>query len=336
MSVDLYFRCKAKPTLEKVETVIFPLGWRKQEYFTGYKEPSYLWFHQENYESTRGCWLFVNKPDSGDPKGTRIVFHAYSNAGRSYEDLEAQNQVIRSLRKVFGGSLYNPQEGNSSYLYNDLPRLRPSEKACGFVYINYQQNLGRASLIVADVSEKAKKMKQLDEWTITWDKGILKNNTTLPFLVSCLESFLREFFVAYVETHPDIKERIYEKTAKIEYRQLRDLLSGKKTLAELEAENYTFQNLYSAHAAYKAYIGVDIFDILNKRRRVGKTSRIVRDVIQEILELRHKIVHTAFLDIDLNKERMDTYIGYLRKAGQLFVNKFLAEKNFRIDLEEYV
>lgn len=307
MSIDLFLRCKKSPTTKAIEKVIFPLGWEKQEYFPGSKARSYLWFHRENYESTRGCWLFLNKPDEDDPKGTKLVFHAYSNSGRSYEDFEAQNNVIKALKK-----------------------------ACGFTYINFQHNLNRASMAVSDISKHTIKMMELGDWYGSLDAGVIRNNTLLPFLVASTESFLKEFFIAYLETYPNVQEKIYEKKSKLEYSELKRLLSGEKTLAELEADNYTFQNLYSANNAYKNYIDVDIFKVLNKRKRVKNKSRIVRDVVIEILDLRHKIIHAAHIDIGLDRNRMETYIAYARKAGELFVSSFLAEKSFRIDLEEYV
>ncbi len=317
MSIDLFLRCKTKPSVKKLEAVIFPLGWKKKDHIHLKGERSYYWFQSENFMSIRGCWLFVRKPDEEDPKGTKVVFHSYSNAARSHEDLEAQNEVIRALRKEFGGSLYDPQANRASYLHNDIPKLSPGEKACGFVYINFQRNLSRAFEII-------------DE------HEVLRNNVTIPFLIACFESFLKEFFIAYLETHPDVQEKVYEKTSKITYGEVRALLKHEKTLAEVEADNYSFQNLDSANHAYKTYIDIDIYALLNERRRVGKTSRVVREVVQELLELRHEIVHAAHIDQYLDKGRMEIYIGYLRKAGQLFVDKFLVEKDFRIDLEEYV
>jgi len=336
MSIDLYLRCKRSPNARAIEKIIFPLGWEKQEYFPGSKNLSYQWFHRENFESTRGCWLFLSKPSDDDPSDTKLVFHAYSNAGRSHEDVEAQNGVIKALRKAFEGSIYNPQEGKQSYLENDIPKLSPSEKACGFTYIDFQHNLNRASMAVSDISERTQKMMELSEWYATLDVGIVRNNTLLPFLIASLESFLKEFFIAYLETHPDVQKKIYEKKSKIEYSELKKLLIGEKTLAELEADNYTFQNLYSANNAYKNYIDVDIFKILDKRKKVKNQSRVVRDVVVEMLDLRHRIIHAAYIDISLDRSRMERYVSYTRKAGELFVNTFLSEKSFRIDLEEYV
>ncbi|QKT03871.1 hypothetical protein HUS23_08590 [Ectothiorhodospiraceae bacterium 2226] len=329
MSIDLFLRCKRSPRIGEIERVILPLGWVKQQHCSDREERIYRWFHTENYESIRGCWLFIRRAGESDPKFTKLVFHAYSNAGRSHEDYAAQNGVIKALRKAFGGGIYNPQEGKQSYLVNDIPKLSPAEKACGFKYIDFQHNLNRASLALSDISEKL-------GWDPTLNIGLIRNNTLLPFVVASLESFFKEFFIAYVETHPNVQEKIYEKKSKIEYAELKKLLSGEKTIAQHEADNYTFQNLYSASNAYKTYVGVDIFKVLDRRKKSGTKVRVVRDVIMEMLDLRHRIIHAAHLETSLDRERMLIYISYTRKAGQLFVDAFLSERQFRIDLDEWV
>jgi len=337
VSIDLYLRCKKEPSIPEIEEVILPLGWAPMEYGEGRHEAVYRWFHREKFESLRGAWLYVSRSEEDGPKGTKTVFHAYSKAGRSYEDIQAKNDVVKALRKSFGGSPYNPQEGNCSYLINDWPLLTAGEKACGYVYITFQDNLYSVSCLATEFPEITEERSEWVRCSGIHEEGALINNVALPFLVSSLESFLREFFVAYLEWHPEVQETIYnKKNAKIEFSELKLLLSGDKTLAEIEADNYTFQNLNSANQAYKQYIDVDIFRILNKRKKVGDSRRIVREVILEMLELRHKIIHTAFIDYRLDKTRLDTYVGYTRKAGELFVSTFLTEKHFRIDIGEYV
>jgi len=331
MSLDLYLRTKARRTVEEIESVIIPLGWKKSD-----EEKSYYWYQTENLESTRGCWLFYSFDVEGEPEGTQLVFHSYSNAGRSYEDLEAQNNVIKLLRKNYGGSLYNPQEGNSSYLTNDIPKLSKAEKACGLVFTHFQENLSRARLVANDNPKGKTNLGGFDSYFLTLDTHILRNNMTIPFLVATLESFLKNFFIKYIESHSEIQERLFEKKSKIDYIQLKELLSGNKSIVEVEAEEYTFQNLFSANNAYKKYLEVDIFEILNKKKKYKNSYSIVRTVISELIELRHKIAHTAFIDVGLDKSRVEKYIFYLGLAGDLFAEKFLIEKNFRIDLDEYV
>jgi len=142
VSRDLYLRCKQHITADQIETVILPLGWVRTE------DLCYSWFHTEHHESTRGCWLYVTYDPEDQPRGTKTLFHAYSNAGRSHEDLEAQNGVLRALRKDLGGSLLNPEDGRRTYLLNDVPKLTPSEKACGFTYVVFDQHLGRVSMLI--------------------------------------------------------------------------------------------------------------------------------------------------------------------------------------------
>lgn len=339
MSLDLLLRSKSKPTAEEIESIIVPLGWERAEYGSG-KGISYRWFHREHYESLRGAWLFIYQGADLDeedlPKGTLTLFHSYSNVGRSYEDLEAQNEVLRALRKAFGGSVFDPQESKCAYLVNNEPRFTPAEKACGLAYFNFQNNVGRASLLIERVGERAVRLGELIPAMLTLDSAILRNNTIVPFLVATLEAFLKELFVAYLDMHPSVQERIYEKKSKLEYAQLRQLLSGDRTLAELEADDYVFQNLDSANAAYKRYLDIDIYTVLNTRKQYRKRNLFVRDVIREMLDLRHKIIHTAYIDVTLNEDKVERYLFYLQAAGRLFAQRLLHDKALRIELDEYV
>ena len=336
MSLDLYLRSRVRPTEEEIERVILPLGWKRQDHHSKSGTLSYNWFFREEFRSIRGCWLFVEYDPEEAPKDTQVRFHSYSNAGRSYEDLDAQNAVLRTLRKHFGGSLFNPGEGNGSYLVNDIPKLSPAEKGCGMAYVYYQQNLGRATLLVDDLSDRSIALSEFSDFFLTLDIGILRNNTLIPFLIAALETFLRELFTRYLELRPEIQERIYTARTKLEYSQLKDLLSGEKTLAQLEAEQYTFQNLASANVAYKRYLEIDLMKVLGVRKRWKSRIRNVREVIEEMLELRHKIIHSAYIDISLNREKVEMYVFYLEQAGQLLAERLLNERSFRIDLEQYI
>lgn len=334
MSLDLYLYSKKSPNRKSVEQLIFPLG------FEPVDEPSgrwYWWFKTENYESLRGCRLYISKADPKDreiPRGTRTIFHSCTNAGRSYEDLAMQNNVLRKLKSVFGGSVYDPQEGRYAYIENDIPCLSPAEKRCGFVYANFHNNLGRAMMGTADLDPKFAGLKQIHEEMASYDRGIITNNLVAVFLVSILESFLKDLFIAYIDMHPKLQEKIFSKTSKIDYQTLRELLEKKKSLAEVEADSYTFQNLLSANAAYSTYIELNLFNVWNRKKKIGKRFYNIREIIEELVQLRHKIVHTAYLELDFDRAKVDKYRIAVELAGK-FLAEALEKRGFRIDLEKY-
>lgn len=335
MSLDLYLYSKKSPTKESIEQVIFPLGFEPENDPSGM---SYSWFKTDNYESLRGCRLYISKGDPKDkeiPRGTRTVFDSYSNAFRSYEDLAMQNNVIRKLKSAFGGSVYDPQEGRYGYIKNYITRLSPAEKRCGLVYGHLHNNLHRAKLGTSDLDPKFVGLKSIDERLPSLDKGLVTNNLIAVFLVSSLEAFLKDLFIAYVEMHPELQERIFNKSSKIDYQTLRELLEKEKTLVEVEADSYNFQNLQSANWAYSTYLKLNLFDLWNRKRKIGKRFHVIREVIEELIQLRHQIVHTAYLRVDFDGENVDKYRESVQCAGE-FIAQALEKQGFRIHIEEHL
>lgn len=338
MSVHLYLWCKETPSKSAIEGIIVPIGFGAQEQMAGRKVHQYLWFEEENLASLRGCWLkwYKYEADEGGPRGTKTTFVTTTYAGRSYEDLDMQNRVIRELRKKFGGSVYDPQEGQYSYLENDIPKLSYPEKRCGFVYLDMLTRIRRIKDLPCEVPVHKRKMGLLEEYGLpAFHLDIIRNNLLLPFLVSSLESFLRDFFVAFVDSCPSLSECIYGRQGKLEYAALKDLLQGKVSLAEHEAGNYSFQNLESANAAFQRYVGVSLFSVWGRRKKFNARFYVVREVLQELLNLRHRIIHASYIEPNLGRDETMRYIKFVEYAVTLLAAHLEKEKNFRIDLEKY-
>lgn len=342
MSVDLHLYCKKTPSKHATEKVIIPLGFQEQEPLAR-GHHWYYWFEERALASTRGCYLSWRRgghpsdwPGSG--RETKTVFTATTYAARSYEDVEMQNRVIRELRKTFGGSVYDPQDGRRAFLENDLPRLKYAEKRCGFVFLNMQEALWRLGALPTDPPEsEARSGGSLEEHGLTdIPRAIVLNNLILPYLVSSLESFLRRFFIAFVDSHPELSERVFERQGKLEYAELRPLLEGKISLAEHEAANYSFQSLESANAAFERYVGINLFRVWGKRRKFAGRFFLVRDVLQQLLDLRHRIVHEAYIAPELGKEATLHYIRFAEFGVQMLADELERSRSFRIDLEKHL
>lgn len=191
-------------------------------------------------------------------------------------------------------------------------------------------------MLVCDVPEVTKAVLSDDDRVLFADDAIMRNNVLLPFLVSLLETFLRDFFIVFVDSHSDLSERIFDRQGKLEYAALRDMLKGKVTLAEYEANSYSFQNLESANAAFQQYMGVNLFKVWDKRKKFNDKLFVVRAVLQELLSLRHRIIHEAYVELNLDKDETTKYIQFAEYALVLLASHLEQQKNFRIDLERYL
>jgi hypothetical protein len=335
MSIDLLLYCKKVPKISEIEEVIIPLGFKIDEETSSEEYPQYLWFEEKDLASLRGCWLSWYKGKIREaPRGTLTVFIAKTYAGRSHEDLDMQNKVIKELKKRFGGSVYNGETGKYCYLRNDIPKLSYPEKRCGLAYNRMKENIGRIKLVARETPAETKPILGFD--ILSFNENVIINNLLVPFLVSSLEDFLRSFFISYLESQSDVLELVYEQKGKLEYATVRDLLQGKVTLAECEANSYSFQNLSSANSAFQQYVKVSLYNIWNRRKKYDGRFYKVLEVLQELLSFRHRIVHEAYIKSNLNKNDVVRYTKFVEYAGELLAQYLEENRKFRIDLEKYV
>lgn len=326
MSLSLYLFSKKSPTTKSVEQVILPLGFEPVDKTSG---GEYFWFKTDNYESLRGCRLYISKADPEDqeiPSGTRTIFHSYSNVFRSYEDLAMQNNVIRKLKSAFGGLVYNTDEGRYAYLKNDIPRLSPAEKRCGLIYGHFRNSLGRARMVTADLDPKLVGLKQIDENLALYDTGLITNSLIAVFLVSIFEAFLRDLFVGYIEMRPELQPSIFKKLSKTDYQELKKLLEAGKSHA------FNFQNLLSANRAYSTCLRLNLLELWDRKKKIGKRFYHIGKTIGELIQLRHDIVHNACLVLDFDRENIEKYRKSVEFAGE-FLAEALEKQGFRIDIE---
>lgn len=336
MSIELLLYCKKAPTVSEIEQVIIPLGFKLEKKFSDKEHLVYYWFEEKDLTSLRGCWLsWHTKEIEEAPKGILTVFDAKTFAGRSSEDLDMQNNVIKALEKKFGGSVWNDDTGKWSYLRNDVPKLSYPEKRCGLVYLTMKENIGRIKIVASDVSTKVEpSLKELG--LSSFDKNIIVNNLLVPFMVSSLEDFLKSFLISYIESQSEVKELVYGQNRKLEYAKVRELVDGKTTIAECEANNYNFQNLGSANSAFKQFVEVDLYRIWSRRKKYnGKVYRTL-EVLQELLALRHRIIHEAYVETNMGKSDVARYTKFVEYAAELLVRYLDKNKGFRVDLEKYV
>jgi hypothetical protein len=334
MSIDLLLYCKKVPQISEIEEVIIPLGFKMEKEFSNEDYSQYLWFEEKDLASLRGCWLGWYKGEIEEaPRGTLTVFIAKTYAGRSHEDLDMQNKVVKELKKRFGGSVYNDETGRG-YLRNDIPKLSYPEKRCGLAYNSLKENIGRTKLVASKTPAETK--SSWKDLVLSFNENVIINNLLIPFLVSSLEDFLRSFFIAYLDSQRDVLSLVYEQKGKLEYTTVRDLLQGKLTIAECEANSYSFQNLSSANSAFQQYVGVSLNNIWNRRKKYDGRAYKVLEVLQELLNFRHRIIHEAHIRSNLSEKDVARYAKFVEYAGELLAQYLEENRKFRIDLEKYV
>jgi len=165
--------------------------------------------------------------------------------------------------------------------------------------------------------------ERFKEYLLSLDRGILHNNSIVPFLVSSLESFLKEFISVQIKNDVKSKNKVFQKVKKIDSEVVQKLLSGELKIENWYVRQHNFQNLNAANTIYRDFLGIDLFKVLGKRKQYKNKRYIVREKIQETIQLRHKIIHNAHIDISLNKEKIELLVTYFLFAGDLFAEEIL-------------
>ncbi|WP_251553991.1 hypothetical protein [Neobacillus muris] len=331
MSVDVTIMLDYYIDKKEIEEIIYSLGFQRTEY-----ENTFFWY-DKSFISTRGCWFSYTFDEdvqiNGTTKNCKTICCTNTKSGRSYDDFQKQLDTIKEIEKRYGGVVYSDDE--LGYFENDLPRLSRTEIACGFVYVTYQTNLIMVKELIEDVDlDKIKGLRELGVPPF-FQKNFLRNNVLLPFFVSILENFLKSFLYGYIQTNEEAQNKIYKKKANISYSVVKEIIDGQKNIIDIEIAEYSFQNFNSANRAYKEYANIDLFkDILIGELSLKGEERKLISVLQEMIDSRHKLIHEANLNYELDKKMMELYYQALELLGSNIV-RFLKEKrNVSIDLEE--
>ncbi|WJN45332.1 hypothetical protein QUH71_02285 [Priestia aryabhattai] len=329
---------------EEIKFLVYDLGFKDSE-----GENVYLWYKSERFESLKGCGFAfgydIEKGENGfvdflgfseNTRNVKTLCSSQTFAGRSYEDLEMQNEVIRKLQDKFGGVIYSSTNGKSEFVRNYITKLTPKEKGCGVAYQNFQNNIGKAMDLIHDVDEDVINNSFLAER----DRSLLSNNILIPFMVTVLETFLKKFFKNFLTTDKNAFEKakkyVRDNEGSFKYHILKRLKTGKISVVEVVMRQYSFQNMDSVKEAYNEYLNFNIFRILNKRVIYKGKFISIREIFYELIKSRHKIIHEADIDTTLVKEKLDKYLFFLVVFGEEFIKLFKETKGLRLDIHNYL
>lgn len=330
MSVDIQLLIERHIPKSEIEAIIYSLGFEKRE-----DKDGYFWMG-DKFKSIRGCWFGFGYDDSvfveNEEKHYKTMCVTTTYAGRSHNDFQKQIDTIKLFEDSFGGSVYT--DGEYGYSENDIPKLSESDIACGFAYSNFKSNLYMSKQLIEEVDTEKVKSALRKGFPLT-DESLLRNNTLIPFFVAIMETFLKTFIHSYIITNEEAQNQIFKKKEKLSYGDVKKLLSREITIADIEIDEYSFQNFQSANKAFIKFLRIDLFeDILSEKISVEGKERKLVSVLSELIEKRHKIIHEAELTYLLDKERMENYYSALCLFGDTFIKVLKEKRNLRINLEK--
>ncbi|WP_332812401.1 hypothetical protein [Sphingomonas sp.] len=133
-------------------------------------------------------------------------------------------------------------------------------------------------------------MSALDLSQLALEPEIFANNMAIPYLIAILEDYFRSTFVALLAYSPR-KQQVF-KRARLSAEQLEAVSEGRMTIEAAVAQGFSLQRV-SIAGRHFAELDPKI-DLGGELRRPFRRRRVsIYDAMEQLVELRHRIVHRA-------------------------------------------
>jgi len=290
---------------------------------------NYHWFDHTDYRSFDGVEATIYPPS--DAKRIKQLgscpwaLHTRTRASASPSDKEQQNSIIRIARQKFGGNFYNDWYGKNRYT---PVAPDPRDTAARGMYLAYEfvrHNISAVRFALPEPNEGFEKLVGTKvEALSTLDPTRVLYNGLVPFAVAALEHFFSQCFKILLKYEPRARERLKLQTRKIDLADVLAIEAGAKTIEDIVADWYSFQNIASIHNAFSDWFKIDFWKILRRRRKIGGRLPILEKRLNQLIQFRHGIVHGLSVDTELRKQQIqeildlalaiiDTFVDYLEK-----------------------
>ena len=306
--ITLYPERASKDELKKF---VEKRGYEKTKHLWDWSKGTlnFFWFDYDDYKSISGVELDIYPVSNEESLHTnnKWAVHVRNNYSGSFFDVKEFNEVIKQLRKRFGGIIMGDY-GKNRYapLWEDdsVPMQRGIE--CIYKYQKDVLKKVRHSLpdeIIQLTKSKNSKIESLNNFMKQQDPSRVIYNGLTPLLVSIVEYFLYSYFIVVLRYDLQAKQKIENLSKiKLDFSDIEKLEKGIYSKEEIVADQYNFQNLESSQKAFRDVLNLDLHNILHSK--IIRKSRPRVDLFQlvsELIEDRHEIVHKLRLDLLLSK-----------------------------------
>jgi hypothetical protein len=317
------------------------LGFKKTKHLWDWPRGTlnYAWFEPRDYKSIDGVSadIYPVEADKIEKYGNGWALHVRNLYSASWFDVVMLNDVLRGARRRFGGTIRGDY-GTNKYapLWQDtstpisrgiaatLERVDQAIRAVKF-------SLPAPAFEPRSTEQMDSKAKQLIEFTNSFDPSRIIYNGLVPFAVAMFEYFFSKAFVVLIAYDDFALKKRETHSSRVDFTQLLQVSERLRTVEEIIAESFTFQNLQQLNKAYKEWLNIDVRAILFKRKKLGRKVAFLENRIAEIIEYRHGVVHRFELDQSLTKDGYISILESIEASIDEFV-KFL-EAKYRIRIE---
>ena len=234
------------------------------------------------------------------------ALHTRTRSSASEGDRKQQNEVIRSARRNFGGSFVNDWCGKNRYTPIEPD---PRDAVARGIYLSYEYVSSKISAIKYALPEPNATLENFTDTELeplaAADPARVLYNALVPFAVASLEHFFSNSFKILLKYDRKAQERLLGYGRKVEIADVVAVRDGSKTLEEIAADWYSFQNISSIHRAFQDWLDIDVWSVLRKRRKIGSRLASLELELNDLIKFRHGIVHGLDINLELRRDRSE-------------------------------
>jgi len=324
-----------------LKTYLEGLGFRKCKHFWNWPSGSlnYLWFDQQDFKSIDGVSADIYPVSGEDLKitGNEWALHVRNLYSASWYDVKMLNDTLRGAKKLFGGKIKGDY-GTNRYAPLWKDESTPISRGIAMIFQRVDQDLRavkfalpESSMPQLSVEPMDARMRDFMEFTQSHDPARVIYNGLVPFAVSMFEYFFSRVFRVLIAYDPYALKKRGSHNLRVDFPTLLQVSDGERTVEDVIAETYTFQNLNQLNKAYKEWLNIDVRALMFKKKRIGRKILFLENRLEDIIQYRHGVVHRFELDLSLTK---DGYISIL-DAIEASITEFLGflEKKYKLTIE---
>jgi hypothetical protein len=254
-----------------------------------------------------------------DDKG-QLVATSRANIWCTSRDTELQNLMLRELKKYFKGT-FETDLGKNRYFTSSGAKRLGVEAACYTASCHFLNSIKKMSFLNSWILSKAeqKPQKSIDlAWIINQtNPAVLAANLGTVYLVSLLEEFFKTIFVETLRSaRKELKINRFRSPTNY---FIERAYQGEITLEEAVAENVSFQN---SETIRQNFSGLPFVGFIDKYigKPISSRGKVKRaEVLQDLFDRRHAIVHRAELDFTYLPDHLSKHIRFCeRLVGGLY------------------
>ncbi len=279
----------------------------------------YYWFELEDFKSIDGVEVDIYPVSESEKQENKVrsdwAIHVRNRYSASVYDVIKLNEVLKSVRKLFGGKITGDYGVNTyAPIWDD--HSTPLSRGICRVYSEVNQRLETLEYALPDpmlvwnesVDPNTKSLKIFNQH----EPIRIVYNATIPFIVAAFEYFFSQSFMILLKYDEAAALKREKHNQKILFEDVLQITKGLKTIEGVIAEGYSFQNIEKTIKAYKDWMGMDLNSVLFRKRRIGGRIEFLKDRMEEIVQSRHAIVHRFQLDRNIEKKDIEDMIKTLK------------------------